>query len=54
MKKLLIITLGLGIALGTISLSFAQDTDTAKKGEKKGKKGKKDGDTEKKAAQAIR
>lgn len=47
MKKLLIITIGLGIALGTIS--WAQDSgDTAKKGAKKGKKGKKEGDTEKK------
>ena len=53
MKKLLIVTLGLGIALGTISLSFAQDTDTSKKEGKKGKKGKKDGD-DKKVPQAVR
>jgi hypothetical protein len=37
MKKLLVIILGLGIALGTVS--FAQDTkDGDKKTEKKGKK----------------
>jgi hypothetical protein len=42
MKKLLIIALGLGIALG--SVSFAQDDKKdEKKGEKK-KKGKKDKD----------
>ena len=47
MKKLLIITLGLGIALGTVS--FAQDGKKEEgKGEKKGKKGKKDGDGDKK------
>ena len=47
MKKLLIITLGLGIALGTVS--FAQDgKDDAKKGEKKGKKGKKTDEGDKK------
>jgi hypothetical protein len=39
MKKLLIAALGLGIALGTISFSFAQDTtDTTKKQNKKKKK----------------
>ena len=49
MKKLLLITIGLGIALGTIS--FAQDTtDTTKKEGKKKKK--KDGDTTTKAPQA--
>jgi hypothetical protein len=42
MKKLLVIALGLGIALGTVS--FAQDTkDGDKKTEKKAKKGKKKG-----------
>ncbi len=52
MKKLLIATLGLGIALGTISFTFGQDTaDTTKK---KGKKGKKDIDTTTKAPQAVR
>lgn len=40
MKKLLVFALGLGIALGTVSFSFAQDTtDTTKKMKKK--KGKK-------------
>jgi len=48
MKKILIATLGLGIALGTISFSFAQDTtDTTKKKKKKG------GDTDKKVAQTA-
>lgn len=41
MKKLLVFSLGLGIALGTVSFSFAQDTtDTTKKMSKKGKKKK--------------
>jgi hypothetical protein len=45
MKKVLVFALGLGIALGTVSLSFAQDTtDTSKKTMKK-KKGKKSTDT---------
>lgn len=37
MKRLLVIALGLGIALGTISFSFAQDTTGTmqKKGKKK-------------------
>lgn len=40
MKKLLVIALGLGIALGTVSFSFGQDTsDTTKT--KKAKKAKK-------------
>ena len=44
MKKLLVFALGLGIALGTVSFSFAQDTtDTTKKMKKK--KGKKSTDT---------
>lgn len=42
MKKLLISVLGLGIALGTISFSFAQDTTDTTKKEKKGKKKKAD------------
>jgi len=47
MKKLLVMTLGLGIALGTVSFSFAQDTtDTTKKSKKK----KKTDDTTKKNA----
>jgi hypothetical protein len=40
MKKLLVLALGLGIVLGTVSVSFAQDGD--KKMEKKGKKKKAD------------
>jgi hypothetical protein len=48
MKKLLIATLGLGIALGTISFSFAQDTtDTTKKMNKKKKKSDKTEDEKK-------
>ena len=36
MKRILVIVLGLGIALGTVSFSFAQDTtDTTKKMSKK-------------------
>lgn len=47
MKKLLVIALGLGIALGTVS--FAQDKkDDDKKAEKKGKKGKKTDEGDKK------
>ena len=39
MKKLLVFALGLGIALGTVSFSFAQDTtDTTKKVKKTKKK----------------
>ena len=39
MKKLLVFALGLGIALGTVSFSFAQDTtDTTKKAKKAKKK----------------
>lgn len=39
MKKVLVFALGLGIALGTVSFSFAQDTtDTTKKMSKKKKK----------------
>jgi hypothetical protein len=38
MKKLMVFALGLGIALGTVSFSFAQDTtDTTKKMKKKNK-----------------
>jgi hypothetical protein len=47
MKKLLVMALGLGIVLGTVSFSFAQDTsDTTKKAKKKKKADKTD--TEKK------
>jgi hypothetical protein len=39
MKRLLVFALGLGIALGTVSFSFAQDTtDTTKKAKKTKKK----------------
>jgi hypothetical protein len=45
MKRILTIALGLAIALGTVSFSFAQDTtDTTKKMSKKKAK-KKTGDT---------
>ena len=47
MKKLLVLALGLGVVLGTVS--FAQDTTGGdKKMEKKGKKKKKTDDTDKK------
>ena len=49
MKRLLVIALGLGIALGTISFSYAQDTtDTTKKMQKKKKKADTTTDTTKK------
>ena len=38
MKKLLVFALGLGIALGTVSFSFAQDTTSTTKKAKKKKK----------------
>lgn len=38
MKKLLVFALGLGIALGTVSFSFAQDTTSTTKKTKKKKK----------------
>jgi len=50
MKKLLVFALGLGIALGTVSFSFAQDkegTDTTKKMKKKKKADKTDDTTKK-------
>jgi hypothetical protein len=40
MKRLLVFALGLGLVLGTVSTSFAQDTTTKK--EKKSKKKKAD------------
>jgi len=50
MKKLLAVMIGLGLTLGVVATSFAQDTkkeeSTKKKGGKKG--GKKKEDTEKK------
>jgi hypothetical protein len=49
MKKLLVFALGLGIALGTVSFSFAQDTTDTTKKVKKAKKKKADStDTTKK------
>lgn len=42
MKKLLVFALGLGIALGTVSFSFAQDTTATTKKTKKTKKKKAD------------
>ena len=48
MKKILAFAIGLGVVLGTVSFSFAQDTtDTTKKMSKKKKK-KEGTDTEKK------
>ena len=41
MKKLMTIMLGLSLALGAVSVSFADDAPP-KEGKKKGKKGKKD------------
>jgi hypothetical protein len=38
MKKLLVFALGLGIALGTVSFSFAQDTTATTKKKTKKKK----------------
>jgi hypothetical protein len=39
MKKILALAIGLGVVLGTVSFSFAQDTtDTTKKMSKKKKK----------------
>ena len=39
MKKILALVIGLGVVLGTVSFSFAQDTtDTTKKMSKKKKK----------------
>ncbi|HEX4135481.1 MAG TPA: hypothetical protein VHY84_12780 [Bryobacteraceae bacterium] len=48
MKKLLVMALGLGIALGTVSFSFAQDTSSTTKKAKKKKKSDKTDTTEKK------
>ena len=47
MKKLMTVMLGLSLALGAVSISFADDAPPKKEGKKKGgKKGKKD-DTKK-------
>ena len=48
MKKILAIAIGMGIALGTISLSFAQDTTSTSKKMSKKKSKKKTDDTAKK------
>jgi hypothetical protein len=41
MKKLMTLMLGLSLALGSVAVSFGQDTPTKKSGKKSGKKGKK-------------
>ena len=46
MKKLMTLMLGLSLALGAVSISFADDAPP-KEGKKKGKKGKKDDDSKK-------
>jgi hypothetical protein len=38
MRKILALAIGLSVALGTVSFSFAQDKDDTTKKEKKGKK----------------
>jgi len=49
MKKIMALAIGLGIVLGTVSFSFAQDTtDTTKKMSKKKKKKADSTDTTKK------
>ena len=47
MKKLMTLMLGLSLALGAVSISFADDAPPKKEGKKKGGKKKKD-DAEKK------
>jgi len=41
MKKLMTLMLGLSLALGSVAVSFGQDTPPKKSGKKSGKKGKK-------------
>jgi hypothetical protein len=41
MKKLMTLMLGLGLAIGSVAVTFAQDTPPKKEDTKKGKKGKK-------------
>jgi hypothetical protein len=48
MRKVLALAIGLSVALGTVSFSFAQDTSETTKKEKKGKKKKEDKTEEKK------
>ena len=47
MRKLMTLMLGLSLALGAVSVSFAQNDGAKKEGKKKGKK-KKGGEEEKK------
>jgi hypothetical protein len=47
MKKLMTLMLGLTFALGSVAVTFAQDTSTPKKDEKMKKKTKKKKDTKK-------
>jgi len=49
MKKLMTLMLGLSLALGSVAVTFAQDTTKAPKS-KKTKKSKKKADTTKKSA----
>jgi len=42
MKKLMTLMLGLSLALGAVSISFADDAPPKKEGKKKGKKKKSD------------
>ncbi len=42
MKKLMTLMLGLSLALGAVSISFADDAPPKKEGKKKGKKKKAD------------
>jgi hypothetical protein len=42
MKKFMTLMLGLSLALGAVSVSFADDAPPKKESKKKGKKGKKD------------
>ena len=46
MRKFMTLMLGLSLALGAVSVSFAEDAPTKKEGKKKGGKKKKD-DTKK-------
>jgi hypothetical protein len=47
MKKLMTLMLGLSLALGSVAVSFAQDTTTTKKASKKKSSKKKKTDTSK-------
>jgi hypothetical protein len=54
MKKFLGILLGLSLAIGTASLTFAQDKKEDEKEKKKGKKKKKEDDGKRTVVSAIR